>query len=170
MLRNHFISKGAGGWSGRTGTEVGEQDPSQLLLPQEPASPLRCKQDEGTRLLGQPLQVSPPSCDPGTRSATQDFASPASSAKPFELAPRLFNVAVPDTANTTGARWLTPAGCRCRLRQRSYEGCVAISVVHPSFQRFQPEPFLSAFQEFLNLLNPAFGVVRRNNRATSCLR
>lgn len=61
-------------------------------------------------------QASPPSRDLGSHSATQHFKSLASSAKPFELASGLINVAVPDVANATGVRWLNPAGCRCQLR------------------------------------------------------
>ena len=75
-------------------------------------------------------QASPPSRDPGICAATQHFMSPASSAKPFEWAAGLFNVAVPDTASATGVRWLKPAGCRCQLRQWSYEGCMDISVLY----------------------------------------
>lgn len=66
-------------------------------------------------------------------------------------------------ANPCGLSLPAPAVVTRRLRGH-------LCVVRPGFQRFQPEPFLSAFQEFLNLLNPAFGVVRRNNRATLCLR
>lgn len=75
-------------------------------------------------------QASPPSCDLGTHSATQHFMSPASSAKPLELASRLLSVAVPDTANTTGVHWPNPMGRPCPLQQWSYEGCTASSVLY----------------------------------------
>lgn len=158
MLGNIFISKLADGWSCRAGPEAEGQDRSQLLLLQEPASPLCCKQDEGKGLLAHS-----PSRDLGTHSAPQHCMSPASSAKPSELATGTFKVAVPDTANAAGVCWqscgLSLPALAAVIRRLHGHRCVICSV----FQGFQPEAFLSALQKCLNLMNPAFGAVRRNN-------
>jgi len=157
MLRNLFILTPADGWSCHARAEAGGQDRSQLLLLQEPAL-LQAGLGEGA--------ASPPSHDPGTHSATQRFVSPASSAKSFELASGLLDVTVPDTADA-GVHQLNPVTGSGRGHKRATRTSLSYILI---FQRFQLQPFLFAFQKYLNLLNPAFGMVRRYNWATSHLR
>lgn len=125
---------------------------------QQPASLLCCNLDGGKGLL-----ACPPSHQLGTHFATQRFMSLASSAQALRISPWL----MPLHLMTQPVRWLNPAGCRCQLRQWPHEGCMDISVwCILLFRAFSLGPcFLLS-----RLLNPAFGVVRRNNWSTSHLR